>query len=65
MSADCAIGSVTAAKDAAVKAEIAYTIQAKALDAARQQGDAANQLLAQAAQLSKSLTTGTKFDAVG
>ena len=65
MSSDCAIGSVVAAKDAAVKTEIAYAVQAKALDAVRQQGDAATQLVEQAAQLGKSLGTGARFDAVG
>jgi hypothetical protein len=64
-SLDPAISAVLAAKEQATRTEIQFTVAAKQLDAAQQQGEAVNQLLAQAAQLSKSLTTGKSFDGVG
>jgi hypothetical protein len=64
-SIDGAISSVLAAKAAAQRTEIAYAVQAKAMDAAKQQGEAAVELLEQAAQLAKSLNSGTNFDATG
>jgi hypothetical protein len=56
---DSAINSVIAAKENAVKTQVGFAVAAKQLDATRQQGDAANQLLEAAAQLSK----GLGFDA--
>jgi hypothetical protein len=64
-SLDPAISSVLAAKENAMRAQINYAVAAKQLDATQQQGEAVNQLLEQAAQLSKSLTSGQGFDAVG
>ena len=64
-SIDCAIGSLLAAKEAAQQTQIAYAVQAKSMDAAKQQGDAAVELLAQAAQFAKSLGSGSNFDAIG
>ena len=46
-------------------AQINFAVAAKQLDATQQQGETVNQLLEQAAQLSKSLATGGGFDAVG
>ncbi|HTN76175.1 MAG TPA: hypothetical protein VL096_13050 [Pirellulaceae bacterium] len=62
---DPAISSVLAAKDNALRTQISYAVAGKQLDAAKQQGAAVNDLLAQAAQLSKSLTSGHGFDGVG
>ena len=62
---DPAIASVLAAKEAATRAQINYAVAGKQLDATRQQGDALNALLQQSAQLSKSLSSGGGFDAVG
>jgi ABC-type transporter Mla subunit MlaD len=64
-SLDPAIASVLAAKEQATRSQIQFAVAAKQQDAAQQQGDAMNQLLAQAAQLSKSLSSGQGFDAVG
>lgn len=64
-SLDPAVSSLLAAQENAVKTQINYAVAGKQLDAARQQGEAVNQLLEQAAQLSKSLTSGQSFDAVG
>ncbi len=64
-SIDGAIASVLAAKDTALKFEVATTVAAKSLDAQRQQGDAINQLISQAAQLSKEVGKGGNFDGVG
>ncbi len=62
---DPAISSVLAAKEAATRSQINYAVAGKQLDAAQQQGEAINQLLQQSAQLSKSLSSGGGFDAVG
>lgn len=64
-SIDGAISSVIAAKDAALKSQIQYTVAGKQLDAMQAEGDAVNALLADAAKLSKSLGSGSNFDAVG
>jgi hypothetical protein len=64
-SLDPAVSSVLAAKENAMRSQINYAVAAKQLDATKQQGDAINQLLEQSAQLSKSLTSGQGFDAVG
>jgi hypothetical protein len=64
-SVESAIGSVLVAKESVVKSQIALAVQAKALDAFKQQGQAAVQLVEQAAQLSKAIGSGTSFDAVG
>jgi hypothetical protein len=62
---DPAISSVLAAKDAALRSQISTAVAGKQLDALEQQGKAVNELLSQAAQLSKSLSSGTAFDAIG
>ena len=64
-SIDGAVSSVLAAKDSALKTQIGFALAAKQLDAQQQQGDAVNQLLEAAAQLSKSIGTGSGFDGVG
>jgi hypothetical protein len=64
-SLDPAVSSVMAAKDNALRTQINYAVAAKQLDATQQQGEAVNQLIEQAAQLGKSLTSGQGFDAVG
>lgn len=62
-SIDSALGSVAAAKQAAIHAQIGVAVAAKSLDASRLQGDAAVQLLEAAANLSKALGRGQNFDA--
>jgi hypothetical protein len=64
-SLDPAVSSVLAAKEAAMRTQINFAVAGKQLDATKQQGDAANELLEQSLQLSKSLTSGQGFDAVG
>ena len=64
-SIDSAIGSVLAAKDSAVKSQIGFAVQAKMLTASKQQGEAVNQLLQAAAELSKAVGKGLRFDALG
>lgn len=62
---DPAISSLLAAQENATRTQIAYAVAGKQQDAVAQQGEAVNQLLAQAAQLSKSINSGHGFDAVG
>lgn len=62
---DPAISSLLAAQENAMRTQINYAVAGKQLDAMEQQGEAVNQLLTQAAQLSKSLSSGQSFDAVG
>ncbi len=62
---DSAISSVLAAKDTAVKSEIAVAVAAKALDAQKMAGDAAVSLLKDAAQISKAVGKGEQLDALG
>jgi hypothetical protein len=62
---DCAVSSVLAARESALRTEVSFAIAAKQQDAVKQQGDALTELLEQAAQLSKSLVSGQRFDAVG
>jgi hypothetical protein len=62
---DPAISSLLAAQENAMRTQINYAMAGKQLDAMEQQGEAVNQLLTQAAQLSKSLGSGQSFDAVG
>lgn len=64
-SLDPAISSLLAAQENATRMQINYAVAGKQLDAMQQQGEAVNDLLAQAAQLSKSLSSGQSFDAVG
>ncbi len=54
--------AVLAAKQAAIGNEITYAVLAKTNDAAKQQGEAAVSLVEQAAQLSKAIGAGGKFD---
>jgi len=63
-SIDPAISSVLAAKQAAVKSQIAFALAAKSLDAQKQQGDAAVKLIDAARQTGKEIGRGTQFDAV-
>lgn len=62
---DPAIRSVLAAQESALRMKIDTAVLAKQLDATQAQGAALNELLEQAAQLSKSLDSGAAFDAVG
>ena len=62
---DPAITSLLAAKENAVRAQISFAVAGKQLAAQQAQGEAVNQLLEQSAQLSKSLSSGHGFDAVG
>ena len=62
-SIDSAISSVLAAKENAVKSQVSFAVAAKQLGAFKQQGEAANQLLQAAVQLSKSVGVGGRFDA--
>jgi hypothetical protein len=64
-SVDSALGGVLAARESAIMNQIAFAVQAKALDAAKEQGQAAVQLVEQAAQVSKAVDSGSGFDAVG
>ena len=50
------------AKQNALHQQIGYTIAGKALDVAAQQGEAAVELIEQAAQLGKALGAGDQFD---
>lgn len=59
---DGGINGLSAAKENAVKTQVAFAVAAKQLDATRQQGDAANQLLEAAAQLGKEAGKGLRFD---
>jgi hypothetical protein len=62
---DGAIGGLMAAKQSAQQTQIAYAIQAKSMDALKQQGQVAVQLVEQAAQVAKSPDSGGTFDATG
>ncbi len=53
------------AKDICLSTQIQTAVADKALDNMEMQGEAMNRLLADAAQLSKDLNLGKKFDAVG
>jgi hypothetical protein len=57
--------SLLAATEAAQAIQIAYAIQGKALDVAKQKGQAAIQLLESAAQVGKAVDAGSMFDAMG
>ncbi len=57
--------SFTAITDAQNKSQVSYAVAGKQLDAVRQQGDAAVQLLQAAATVGKSPNTGKVFDAQG
>jgi hypothetical protein len=61
---DPAINAVLAAKEGAVRTEIAFAVEGKRLDSVRSQGEAAAQLVEQAASLGKELGKGGNFDAV-
>ncbi len=61
---DSAITNVLAQQQASLANQVSMAVQAKTLDAARQQGDAVNALLEQAVQLGKSLTAGKVFDSI-
>ena len=59
-----AINAVLAAKSSAIQQQIGIAVLAKSQAAAKQQGQAAVQLLEASAQLSKALGKGKNFDAV-
>ena len=61
-SLDPAISTVLAAQEGALQSQIQFALAGKALDAAQQNGQTANQLLDAAAQISRSLNTGGSFD---
>ena len=60
-----AIGSAVDAQQNAVKNQIHYSILAKQLQAQRQSGEAAVDLLAAALELSKEAGKGANFDSIG
>lgn len=62
---DPAITAVMRAKDIALSMQVQTAVADKALDSMEMQGKAMNQLLEAAATLSKDLSLGGKFDAVG
>jgi len=53
-----------AAQEGAMRTQIQFAVAAKQLSAQEQQGAAMNELLEQAAALSKSQASGQSFDAV-
>ncbi len=61
---DAAVGSLLAAKQAAVHSEISFAVAAKQLDAQQQQGQAAVQLIEAAAQLVKAAGKGAQIDSL-
>ncbi len=64
-SIDPAISSVVAAKNGALQSQVTMAVEAKRLDATEAVGEAIVELLQVAAQMSKSLGKGVKFDAQG
>lgn len=62
ISTDAAINSVLAAKQSALNSQIGTAVAKKSLDAQQAAGDAVNQLLQQAANLSKALGRGENLD---
>ena len=60
-----AINSVLSAQKSATDSQIQFALAKKQLDAIQSQGEAVNQLLQSAAQLSKAAGRGDGFDAVG
>jgi hypothetical protein len=68
MSASCSAPSAAGASQLSqvlLGQQISIGVARLALNAQQQQGDAANQLLASAAQLSQAIGKGQQFDAVG
>jgi hypothetical protein len=61
MSSD-AIGAVVEAQRASVQSQIQYSVLAQQLQAVRQSGQAAVELLQAAAELSRDPANGTSFD---
>ncbi|MCA9246365.1 MAG: hypothetical protein KDA42_04590 [Planctomycetales bacterium] len=59
---DPAISSTLAAQESALQTQIQFALAGKALEAARQSGQTAVQLLESAAQISPSINTGSGFD---
>ena len=62
---DAAIGGVLDAQQSSVQSQIQFSIMAKQLEAQRQAGQAAVDLLSSALQLSKEAGKGDGFDGVG
>lgn len=59
----CDTSSVSAAQQSALQTQIQISVLAKQQSAVKQTGQAAIELLQAAAQVGKSLDTGTQFDA--
>ena len=59
------IGGVVDAQQSSVQSQLLYSVLAKQLEAQRQAGQAATDLLAAALQLSKEAGKGESFDGVG
>ena len=64
-SIDPAISSVVAAKNGTLQSQVTMAVEAKRLDATKAAGKAIAELLQAAAQMSKSMGKGVKFDALG
>ena len=61
-SVDSAISSVVAAKQSALSSQISTAVAAKQLQATKQQGDSAVQLIENAAAIGKEAGKGAVFD---
>lgn len=59
-----AINSVLQAKQTSLDSQVQMAVARKALDIAKVQGDALNQMLAVAARIGKGVGTGENFDAI-
>lgn len=59
------VQAVMAAQQSAVQSKIGYAVLAKQNDAMQEQGEAAAELVQQAAQLGRALGAGGKFDSLG
>ncbi len=64
-SCDAATSSVLAAQQSALNSKIGYAVAKKSLDAQKAAGDAVNQLLESAANLSKAAGKGQGLDLLG
>ena len=59
-----ALNSVMQAQQSQIRAQVGIAVQSQQLQVFKDQGAAFNSLLEAAAQLSKSLNTGTNFSAI-
>lgn len=64
MNINSLISSQSQLQAAVVRQQVGIAVAAKALDASKQQGKAAVQLLETASQIGKAVGKGSKFDAV-